>query len=608
MSSPPPPPPQQTILNDDTIDNGWTQHFDTTYQRVFWHHPEKGSSWLPPSSASSSSSNTNTELPQKQNKLDEVLNERIAASSTSTEQEALPSYAAPQTPQLEPQDKSTIDRFNEENKINALVQSSNAPLGIKESDTLKSTVVHLSDDSIELLNVATKEDQKYLLADSPASASTDPFSHQKQQFNPPPQLPNVYPSYPMHYSQSIPNAPVMPLHPNHQLAYQQQQSYVPSSSYHSYTPIVVPPMSYTPSSASNPSNPEEDAYMAKLPPGAKRVSVPSVKHVSSSAQSSKEKVLSEEDAYYARLPPGAKRVSYVPAAVAARQSLSDDSVSGKLLSTGNGSGGGGTQYGTQSPSLSRNSNNAVGPSPLMAADEVNGGERITREERRRKEREQQRNSGVRHCCCFKTRRGCCWTISAIIVVLLAGIGVAIYFLWPRISSVQVSEPYLDPTSASPYSVSGTPTSASPTAPFQLKINLAVDVSVKSDSYISITVSNADFSGALLTDAGVRVPNTLASGSSGGVTFNGSGATTKFRLPVAVVYNAVSPVTNVAADPALTVLVGKCANGGGGTVKIAYTVSVGVSWISWTGYKPSFDGVTQFVCPDVGALVGGILTG
>ncbi|KAJ3281426.1 hypothetical protein HDU76_008931, partial [Blyttiomyces sp. JEL0837] len=98
----------------------------------------------------------------------------------------------------------------------------------------------------------------------------------------------------------------------------------------------------------------------------------------------------------------------------------------------------------------------------------------------------------RYCCgCFRTRGGCCafwWTFILLIVI---GMGVAGYFLWPRIPTFTVSDPYI-PNNVSPVSYTGSMSTASPSNPYTVMFNLAVNISVYSPNYESIKVDSLNF--------------------------------------------------------------------------------------------------------------------
>ena len=51
-------------------------------------------------------------------------------------------------------------------------------------------------------------------------------------------------------------------------------------------------------------------------------------------------------------------------------------------------------------------------------------------------------SSKRYCCCFRTRRGCCASVCCFLLVFLGLLGVAGYFLYPRIPVIQIGFPFV----------------------------------------------------------------------------------------------------------------------------------------------------------------------
>ncbi|KAJ3027863.1 UNVERIFIED_CONTAM: hypothetical protein HDU68_002952 [Siphonaria sp. JEL0065] len=393
--------------------------------------------------------------------------------------------------------------------------------------------------------------------------------------------------------------PPQPQQQAHYEQYQQPQpQYPPATPYQSYyqqfnAPITANSFDYAASSVAGPVEPirakddqleSEKAYLAKFP-GAKRVSYMPNGGSGSVAGSVREddqlkvKPLSEDEAYYSRLPAGAKRVSYSP--------VPEDA---KPLSAAPAAGSYGTNNNQQYPR----------PSPLGQNAETRGESRLRKEEERQRRKEENR----RFCCCFKTRKGCCLVIFLIVFLILAGLGVAAYFFWPRIPQITISEPFLNPTTV-PFTASGSLTSASTQQPFVIQMNLAVNVNVFSPNYESITVNNVYFTGQLLsTDSKTPIPNANVNGQSGSVTFP-SNKNTQFMMPLTVMYSLTSGLAEIASDPALSLFASQC-NGSGGNIKMGYTVNINLAIIAWTGYKPSFTGTTQFPCPNLSSAVSGLL--
>ncbi|KAJ3193897.1 hypothetical protein HDU82_002633 [Entophlyctis luteolus] len=211
-----------------------------------------------------------------------------------------------------------------------------------------------------------------------------------------------------------------------------------------------------------------------------------------------------------------------------------------------------------------------------------------------------RSSERKFCCCFRTKRGCCITVTAVIVVILAGIGTALFFLWPRVPTVTISQPFLNPSANSTYILTGSTTAPTAANPLIVKIFLATNVTVYSPNYEPLATKSITFAGNLLgTDDATAIQDARVDGVVDGVVFPGMG-TNAFTMPATVVYTATS-AANITTDGALLLVASRCA-GTNGYIYMQYVVTIDLVLISWTGYRPSISGTTKFMCPDLGIVV------
>ncbi|KAJ3216122.1 hypothetical protein HDU67_009923 [Dinochytrium kinnereticum] len=206
----------------------------------------------------------------------------------------------------------------------------------------------------------------------------------------------------------------------------------------------------------------------------------------------------------------------------------------------------------------------------------------------------------RYCCgCFRTRAGCCTVWWLIVLFILGGLGFAGYYLYPRNPTVVVSQPFVPPGEKG-LRVSGELASASASAPYTLEFNLMTNVSVFSPNNIDVKVDRLTFAGTLLDDNGKEL-NARANGQKTSVTFQ-SRANTTFSLSVNLAYSVTTPSSMIEilalTDPVVAVLARSCGFLGSSrtNLKMAYTTEVSIGLISWTGYKPSFNGRLEFPCP------------
>lgn len=213
---------------------------------------------------------------------------------------------------------------------------------------------------------------------------------------------------------------------------------------------------------------------------------------------------------------------------------------------------------------------------------------------------------TRVCCCFRTKRGCCFTITSIIVLILIALGITSFFVYPRIPGVKLGDPYVPAGQSigNSLQITGSPTSASASNPFQLTFNLQMDISVNSQNYIDYQVNSVKMDSVIVDSNNAGLPGTSATGVTNNIVI-GKFSTTNFSLPLKVVYVATSP-TSIATDPVIQSLVSSCGFTGGQPKNIKlkvcsfsnfqYHVAISIALISWTGYVPAFDGFTSFACP------------
>ncbi|KAJ3113860.1 hypothetical protein HK100_001865 [Physocladia obscura] len=285
----------------------------------------------------------------------------------------------------------------------------------------------------------------------------------------------------------------------------------------------------------------------------------------------------DEEIYEQNLPPNAKRLSYVPIPSTLGQSYHPVAATPQSqYEIGSNSRPGSTAYSYQPL---KGSPAPVPPTPA-------GGLRKSSESNRK------------FCGCFRTRRGCCIVVWSFVLLFLAGLGLA----WPRIPAVTVSAPYANGNVTNPTVItSGSVIAPTTSLPFSIQLNLAVNVTVTSPDYEGLLADTITFTGNVLNAAGTSVANSIVEGTVSNIYFPGK-ATTQFNVPFTVLYSA-SSTSAITSDGIVSLLESQCVESTGGDISIKYTVTIDLKLISWTGYKPSISGTTQFACPDVSAWSG-----
>ncbi|KAJ3150961.1 hypothetical protein HDU86_006217 [Geranomyces michiganensis] len=234
----------------------------------------------------------------------------------------------------------------------------------------------------------------------------------------------------------------------------------------------------------------------------------------------------------------------------------------------------------------------------------------------------------RRCCGCACRPKCWGTCALVTALLLVGLAIAGFFLFPRIPSVDISTPFVpsDPTAAAPFQaesatwtpgvkMTGSVLAASPTAPFILEIGVGVNATIASDNYVGYHVNKLTVEG-LLKDANGKVIDLTATG--GGANHLQAGAiitdasisprtTTILNLPISINYTLVTPLTIASAvnDPVIAVLARAC--GGlpgfatkvpGAKIDLHVTSTIDIRGVSWIGYRPKIEKDVSFACPAV----------
>ncbi|KAJ2999627.1 hypothetical protein HDV02_002396 [Globomyces sp. JEL0801] len=230
--------------------------------------------------------------------------------------------------------------------------------------------------------------------------------------------------------------------------------------------------------------------------------------------------------------------------------------------------------------------------------------------------------GERYCLgLFSTQRGCITVCGSISFILIVGLGVAIFFLFPRQPSFQIGTPRpalnggnLTFSSSDPIAAFQ---NASPASPFQASFDLVVDINIFSPNYVDFSLSSIDVAAHLLDPDGSKNavgcgPNgkqqcaPIGKGSTSRVQFPANKNTT-ISLPIKIFFNITSPITDIAQDGQMLTLIRACGTTTGlfngvppsstpGKVRIKVEVRLSSKVVSWIGWFPRFDEFISFDCP------------
>ncbi|KAI8909741.1 hypothetical protein EDD86DRAFT_206192 [Gorgonomyces haynaldii] len=227
----------------------------------------------------------------------------------------------------------------------------------------------------------------------------------------------------------------------------------------------------------------------------------------------------------------------------------------------------------------------------------------------------------RYCCgMFATRRGCFISCGLVVVLILAGIGVAVYFLFPRVSfsNVQAFEPpngggLVLSTGSDPATAIQAINNFDPKNPFSATFPIAITVTVKSDSFVTYSFDKISLDSIAIMNpqnASLQVLNSEKSLKASGEIRNPSFPSMKtvnITMPVNVTF--VQSVAQITNDNVIQALAGYCSpqlfgqpvtQTASGFVRFQYTVRFQSFITSIVGaFNPSLVSFTQtvnFPCP------------
>ncbi|KAJ1547870.1 hypothetical protein HK096_010113 [Nowakowskiella sp. JEL0078] len=225
------------------------------------------------------------------------------------------------------------------------------------------------------------------------------------------------------------------------------------------------------------------------------------------------------------------------------------------------------------------------------------------------------------CCCFSTRRSCLFCVIFTVIIVLVGLGLAVFFLFPRIPTYKVSDPYLL-KGVNSLVISGNPLVTTAASPFSLTVMLAMNISLTSQNYIDYVVKTLTVNGTLLhpngtanlkmtgygliADTNFKKMDTTKAVAVRGFLFTNIRASNFDYIilkPFNITYKTTSPIiSGTTIDPDLNELLTACAYTGGqsSSLTISYTAVLDAPLISWIT-KPSYSDKTTFTCPITSAM-------
>ncbi|KAJ3224813.1 hypothetical protein HK099_007857 [Clydaea vesicula] len=211
----------------------------------------------------------------------------------------------------------------------------------------------------------------------------------------------------------------------------------------------------------------------------------------------------------------------------------------------------------------------------------------------------QKKTTNRYCCgCFGHRRSCCCFWLWFLIAILAGLGAAVFLLFPRLPDIQVNTPYINTNEPENFKTSGSVLDTSPDTPFTFTFKLYLDISVKSANYIDWDLKKVDVEGKLQNLDDSVNKNIVGKGTKENVKIK-KFSTTNLTMPIEISYFFNEKITNALNDPGMQLILSNCAFIPGTEkkdFKLSYQVLIDFPLVSWTGYTPTISGITNFPCP------------
>jgi hypothetical protein len=198
----------------------------------------------------------------------------------------------------------------------------------------------------------------------------------------------------------------------------------------------------------------------------------------------------------------------------------------------------------------------------------------------------------------KRKSSCCKKFCCCFFLFAICVGVTAFFIFPRVPDVQVSDPIFD-ESLQRLRSTGDALNANEEEPFTLLFDLSIEIKSKSENWIDWYLDAIKVDG-VIEDPKTRRVNQAASAQA--LVTDGlisKMATSVIYLPITVSYTSRAPIQSLATDPDFLELVAPCGFGEGNDprpVLLKYRVEIELGWLKWTGYRPVFEGETNFPCP------------
>lgn len=207
-----------------------------------------------------------------------------------------------------------------------------------------------------------------------------------------------------------------------------------------------------------------------------------------------------------------------------------------------------------------------------------------------------RSAGQIFCCCCRRTTKCL----LFVVFILVLVGVALYFLFPAVPTLQIGNLYipqgikgLQVTKSLPQ-IGQSPTNIT----IGILLSLASNVSIYSPAYINVGLRTVTMDVTLKNSTGQELPNVYATGKYSNLKIQ-SRDTTNVTFPVNVTYSTTALTGQ--ADPLITTIQDACLSVPQKQLNGRVVVTLDLSSIAWLGIYPKIPFDVGVDCPDIATV-------
>ncbi len=200
-----------------------------------------------------------------------------------------------------------------------------------------------------------------------------------------------------------------------------------------------------------------------------------------------------------------------------------------------------------------------------------------------------------YCCgCFKRRSTCLMFWIGLIALLIAGIGLSVFFCFPRIINVTLSELYRTRQNGrSSFGIVGNPVTATTDEPYIVDAKVSFNITIDSVSFIDYKAKQVVIEGQPLNSNGQSLPIWYTSIVKDVTIRKKSKSLLVF--PADIVYITDKKAMRLEDDLYIKYLLQNCKTKEG-SMSVKFRIRITIGGLEWTGIKPEFEETKKIKCP------------